>query len=86
MNAFQEDAHRSIHWPPLEIVLTLPLQGRPPLEVDLPQKEHGARQEVTSYPPSRKNMGPDGKWHHTPSLNLHIGVKTLPSRNFVGGW
>ena len=37
-----------------------PLWRKPALEGD-PQKEHGTRQEVTSYTSHQKNMEPDKK-------------------------
>ena len=36
-----------------------------PLWVEIPQKEHGTRQDVTLYP-SGRDMVPDRKWHPTP--------------------
>ena len=57
-----------------------------------PWKEHGTRQEVTSYPlkgtwdqtgsdiiPPGRNMGPDREWHHT-----HPGTRKVDSTHPTG--
>ena len=67
-------------WSPLDVStgggpIPVPLVGGPPSPSRQNPSSEGtldqaARQEVTSY---------------TPPLNRQTGVKTLPSRNFVGG-
>ena len=57
---------------PFRMETSLPSGWRPssPLWIDPPREGTWNRQEVTSCTPSGKNMGPDGKRHHTPLWSL----------------
>ena len=53
-----------------------PSYKKPHIQRPPPKKEHGTREEVTSYITPAKNIGPDRNWHHTPR-KWHLVAATV---------